>query len=437
MDCRSEWSAAAEVCGGNDDPDAVLACLQEVDETLGVCLTECGASADEVCRTGCGIAYERAVELCQEAMDVAAGPNGAGDDGLGDWIEECWQRAEIQLWQCELDCDGDTAGEFRCASDCEVRLQLALLDCGDDGECHQNAQADYAGCLEQCGIEVPDIREPDPCLSECERAQQRTVEECFARLEDAAAIGVVDPGAEECFSAGDRAYWTCLEDCGIDFPEPPDIPEDDPCVAGCDESYDAAFRGCFDPNTGAVDEECVAAADLAYVECLGGCGVDIPDGPNLPGPAGDSCAGECDGALLNGLFACFDPDTGDLDVTCVVGIVTDYELCREGCEDDEETGALAAMLRGARDSAGSFIRGDANRDSALNLADAVWILNELFSGGAPTTCQDAADANDDGSVNVSDPVSLLNHLFNGAPALPMPSEVPGDDPTADALGCAL
>jgi CD109 antigen len=84
----------------------------------------------------------------------------------------------------------------------------------------------------------------------------------------------------------------------------------------------------------------------------------------------------------------------------------------------------------------SFIRGDSNADSRLDLSDGVSTLNVLFLGASPEAfCQDAADANDDGGLNITDPIHVLNHLFlsGRAPAAPYPGA--GVDPTPDRLGC--
>jgi hypothetical protein len=84
----------------------------------------------------------------------------------------------------------------------------------------------------------------------------------------------------------------------------------------------------------------------------------------------------------------------------------------------------------------SFLRGDCNSDNSRNLADAIFNLAVLFSGGGPITCSDACDHNDDGSIDISDPVYLLAYLFSGGPDHPEPNLVCGSDPTGDALDCA-
>lgn len=81
---------------------------------------------------------------------------------------------------------------------------------------------------------------------------------------------------------------------------------------------------------------------------------------------------------------------------------------------------------------GQFSRGDANADGRFNIADAIFVLQYLFTSGATPSCLDAADANDDGSLNLSDAVRMLGALFRGG-TLPAPHGGCGDDATEDAL----
>ena len=79
-----------------------------------------------------------------------------------------------------------------------------------------------------------------------------------------------------------------------------------------------------------------------------------------------------------------------------------------------------------------FVRGDANGDSVVDIADPLFTLNYLFSGGS-ALCLDAQDANDDGSVDVADSVHGLNYLFGplSQPVQPFPNC--GEDLTPDLL----
>ncbi|MEM7263790.1 MAG: dockerin type I repeat-containing protein, partial [Planctomycetota bacterium] len=69
-----------------------------------------------------------------------------------------------------------------------------------------------------------------------------------------------------------------------------------------------------------------------------------------------------------------------------------------------------------------FIRGDANADGSVNIADCIRILDFLFPPTSPTPgvpapipCRDAADFNDDEGVDIADAVYGLSHLFSGGP----------------------
>ena len=101
------------------------------------------------------------------------------------------------------------------------------------------------------------------------------------------------------------------------------------------------------------------------------------------------------------------------------------------------------LLTGIPDARSSFVRGDGNSDTRIDLSDAISVLRFLFLGGRPPLCLDAADAEDNGFLNISDAVVVLSWLFLGRPppTAPSPSVATyptvdcGRDPTMDALGC--
>jgi hypothetical protein len=61
--------------------------------------------------------------------------------------------------------------------------------------------------------------------------------------------------------------------------------------------------------------------------------------------------------------------------------------------------------------------GDANNDGAVNVGDAVYIINYVFQGGPPpiphTTC--SGDANGDCNTDVGDAVYIINYVFKNGP----------------------
>ena len=83
-----------------------------------------------------------------------------------------------------------------------------------------------------------------------------------------------------------------------------------------------------------------------------------------------------------------------------------------------------------------FRRGDCNIDGSFNIADCVFLLAMLFSGGEASSCTSACDANDDGSINIADAVYGLANLFSGGPVPPDPGPFEcGPDPTDDTIEC--
>ena len=76
-----------------------------------------------------------------------------------------------------------------------------------------------------------------------------------------------------------------------------------------------------------------------------------------------------------------------------------------------------------------FKRGDANASGGVDVSDAIFVLNYLFTSGAAPSCLNAADPNDDEQIDISDPLFLLFFLFAGGLAPPDPFNVCGPDRT--------
>ncbi|MFN0058399.1 MAG: dockerin type I repeat-containing protein [Planctomycetota bacterium] len=83
----------------------------------------------------------------------------------------------------------------------------------------------------------------------------------------------------------------------------------------------------------------------------------------------------------------------------------------------------------------SFIRGDTNFSTQVDLTDAVVIYQYIFSFGRGIVCEDAADADDNGVIDIADAVFILAYLYSGGPVPESPFPTLGPDPTADPLDC--
>ncbi len=93
---------------------------------------------------------------------------------------------------------------------------------------------------------------------------------------------------------------------------------------------------------------------------------------------------------------------------------------------------------------GPFIRGDANDDGTVNLADVVTMLDNLFVINppyqpTPRNCRDQVDANDNEGYNIADPITVAISLFpiTGQPpvSIPEPNVLGHDEDAYGALAC--
>jgi hypothetical protein len=85
---------------------------------------------------------------------------------------------------------------------------------------------------------------------------------------------------------------------------------------------------------------------------------------------------------------------------------------------------------------GVFLRGDANGDRTINIADPVATLEFLFRGRSALPCEDGADTDDSGSLGLTDAVLTLQYLFRGGGVIRAPgTRYAWFDPTPDMLAC--
>ena len=76
--------------------------------------------------------------------------------------------------------------------------------------------------------------------------------------------------------------------------------------------------------------------------------------------------------------------------------------------DFSDTKEITLLPRGTV-GAPKFIRGDANNDARVDIADGIWIVNTLFYSGPATVCKAAADANGDGKRDVADAMYVFQY----------------------------
>ncbi|MFH2056623.1 MAG: S8 family serine peptidase [bacterium] len=76
-------------------------------------------------------------------------------------------------------------------------------------------------------------------------------------------------------------------------------------------------------------------------------------------------------------------------------------------------GRLQQLAESANAIYGISICGDANGDAIVNITDAVYLIQYIFSGGSEPDPYEAGDVNCDGIVNITDAVYLISYIFSG------------------------
>jgi hypothetical protein len=116
-------------------------------------------------------------------------------------------------------------------------------------------------------------------------------------------------------------------------------------------------------------------------------------------------------------------------------------LLGAGCTGDKpepvDDTAPPSSMACPREGSGTIGAGDANGDSAVDLADAVVILRAVANGGAAPSCTAGVDLVPDERLDLDDAFSLLLYLFEGGFSLPAdvdcPSAVPLPAPACSPL----
>jgi len=355
-------------------------CLARKSAVYAECLqAECDVPppVEPTCEARCEEGASKVFKMCREE---------------GGTEEQCKERSSAAFKECVAGCD-DKPDEKPCADECASSGNAVFLACleagGDKESCRKRADGIVALCLERCGVGTP-------CEDRCAVAAQIVLTGCnLAELPEADCKALANSVLERCVTA-------CV-------PEPS-------CETRCEELAKRAVAECV-AREGS-EEECAAAGAAMLKECLGHCGGEpVPD-----------CDAQCEekaGEMFKHCLGEGIPE-GECKADRDAFLVRCKEELGEVC--DQEKAALESEFQ-------PFLRGDSNRDGALDLADAVSVLGFLFLGTEAPRCEDAADASDDGELNLTDPILILSSLFLGFGPLPEPVGEPGQDPTADLLLC--
>ena len=89
-----------------------------------------------------------------------------------------------------------------------------------------------------------------------------------------------------------------------------------------------------------------------------------------------------------------------------------YYISAAGTDNSGHLGT--GFTRATLSCAVDYVPSDANGDGRVNVSDAVYLINYIFSGGPePKPFHMNGDSNCDGRVNISDAVYLINYIFSG------------------------
>ena len=297
-------------------------------------------------------------------------------------------------------------------------LTTTETDCNNQGGNYEGDGTQCSGSIEAC------------CLSDggCLMADAYCCVEEFGGTPEGPGTECYDIGG--CCLPDGSCTWMYLECCvdmGGDFID-----------GGCAEETGAC---CVDGSCVMVDRKC--CTDIMYGTWIGGnCSEPqaccLPDGScqnmdpaccsdwqynGTPQGEGTSCSGQT-------MACCFqDGSCQNLDPLCCAfmgGTVSSSQSCLGDSNQNGIDDACESPCQGKC--------GDANNDDKVNVSDAVYVINFVFSGGnPPKPVLACGDSNTDGRVNVSDAVHLINFVFSGGN---QPGNCsPGDEDWTDGDCC--
>jgi hypothetical protein len=117
---------------------------------------------------------------------------------------------------------------------------------------------------------------------------------------------------------------------------------------------------------------------------------------------------------VNTTTECYDPDGDELSASAYECCVTKGDNCPDVYNPDQADSDGDGIGNACEEVV--YVCGDANGDAAINLADAVYVINYVFKGGPAPDPECVGDANGDEAVNLADAVYLINYVFKGGAA---------------------
>jgi hypothetical protein len=131
------------------------------------------------------------------------------------------------------------------------------------------------------------------------------------------------------------------------------------------------------------------------------------------------------------------PGAGNIsDTPYFVDSASDFSLRAESpCIGTGESGSDMGAIPFGGEVAPVFLRGDANEDGLVDIADAFSTLLYLYMERPGPACLDRLDADDSGILDLGDALYSLNFQFASGLQIREPYPLPGQDPTTDLIVC--
>jgi subtilisin-like proprotein convertase family protein len=453
-------------CNGNSVPDGceidagtAFDCngngiLDECDVVAGTALDCNGNGIDDACEYGSATDCNGNGIL--DECDVLNGIEGdCNGDGLLDSCEVAAGASDCDGNQipddCQPDCDGNGT-----ADPCDITSGAG--DCDGDGvldscesDCNANGTPDDCDIASGTSEDCDDNGVPDECqlfegFVDCDGNGLIDVCQLFVEPDlDCDGNGAIDICELLDGTASDCDGNGIIDPCDIlagvgdcDFDGVPDPCEPEDCDGDGVPDACAIATGLVPDCDGDELPDSCSISQGAASDCDGN---GVPDICTLLAGLDTDC--DYDGVLDSCAIASGTPDCdGDaVPDACAISAGTVFDCNGNDIPDSCDIAAGSATDAdgdGVPDLCGGslFLRAECNGDGTISIADPVFLLDYLFSGGTAPGCSDGCDGNDDGGIDLSDVVFSLDYLFSGGAPPPPPWPQCGPDPSDDSLNCA-
>ncbi len=344
---------------------------------------------------------------CETSCQASAADYVKGCKLNGGTDEECQAMAQGYLEECVKGCKA-----VPCLESCKMRVDVALKECvgggRDPDECLAEVDALLEACYAECGLDLPDPNEvPDDPGFPV--CGDKCAEDAVRLLAECARKGD-DPAV--CQKQADAFLQSCLVQCGV---EPPVT-----CQGGCGQRASQLLDDCM--KAGITPEECKVRSNDFLQNCVASCEGE----PTLPPTCDESCSGiahfyeaECnsrggDPGQCKSEAALV---LKDCVASCVQGPQPGQSPCDGNCQSDAQAVKEGCVAKGLEAAECDKIAADYLTACQTFMEEVCKDQAERLAGaGGSHSMFLRGDSNRDNRVDISDAARVLGQLFLGSPA---------------------